>query len=447
MNPNAATSSANESIRQPGLGELHQRLCKTHNLEDLKNLCLHLGVHWEELGGETTRSAKARELILYLEQRERLAELNLAIPTPVKSIAPGKELGRHIGLRDRINTKRVLRAIRRRRLADSEINSALRTIVRVITEVRKNPEALQDSVLPALCERTARIMEHSNQAPHKLAVALPLIPAILRSPDVLGIPGADELRKLWRRLTVWWPPPVWVRIVLYVLAGILVYGFLLTFFLQDKPLGDQFPTTGDRPETLDQAKWEYRNLPKWTVKDFHLKIQSAGVALLKTEHIRSGELHDFSVNFVLGIVSGKQAAWVIRAQRLTDLKTLEGYEFRVTVNSDSTRLYLNGYRLPEEGKPLQGGGFLPIGRFNFATDCLEIDATVKDDTFSYRIRRAVVGSPTELLRDPSLTMPFSVTIKDPDNKFKGGKFGLLSRSDEDVVWIEGLYVRPAWRWF
>ena len=43
-------------------------------LEEIRTLCLYLGVDYEDLGGEG-RSAKARELVIYLQRREELSRL------------------------------------------------------------------------------------------------------------------------------------------------------------------------------------------------------------------------------------------------------------------------------------------------------------------------------------------------------------------------------------
>lgn len=45
-----------------------------YNIEELKDLCLTLGIDYEDIPGET-QSAKARELVLYMQRRDRLAEL------------------------------------------------------------------------------------------------------------------------------------------------------------------------------------------------------------------------------------------------------------------------------------------------------------------------------------------------------------------------------------
>lgn len=55
--------------------ELINKIAERFNLEEMKNLCLKLGIEFEDLGGENTRSAKARELVEYMERRGRLSEL------------------------------------------------------------------------------------------------------------------------------------------------------------------------------------------------------------------------------------------------------------------------------------------------------------------------------------------------------------------------------------
>jgi hypothetical protein len=58
--------------------ELHRRLVDQFNIEELQDLCFALGIDYEELGG-TGKSAKARELVLYMQRRGRLDELSEAI--------------------------------------------------------------------------------------------------------------------------------------------------------------------------------------------------------------------------------------------------------------------------------------------------------------------------------------------------------------------------------
>ena len=56
------------------LTRLHEQLTQAFNLPELHNLCFELGVEFEELPGERL-SDKARELLLYMERRERLGAL------------------------------------------------------------------------------------------------------------------------------------------------------------------------------------------------------------------------------------------------------------------------------------------------------------------------------------------------------------------------------------
>ena len=53
---------------------LHQVLTERLSLEEVRTLCFDLGVDYDNLGGEG-KSAKIRELILYLERRDRLPDL------------------------------------------------------------------------------------------------------------------------------------------------------------------------------------------------------------------------------------------------------------------------------------------------------------------------------------------------------------------------------------
>jgi hypothetical protein len=59
--------------------QLHKLLCKNFNLDELRFLCRDLpGVDWDSLPGES-RDRKALELIGYMERRDRLPELAVAI--------------------------------------------------------------------------------------------------------------------------------------------------------------------------------------------------------------------------------------------------------------------------------------------------------------------------------------------------------------------------------
>lgn len=58
----------------PDATQLHAFLVEHFNLEELKTLCFNLGVEYDDLGGEG-RFGKARELVLFAERRDRLADL------------------------------------------------------------------------------------------------------------------------------------------------------------------------------------------------------------------------------------------------------------------------------------------------------------------------------------------------------------------------------------
>lgn len=62
----------------PTFNALHQTLTARYDLEELRTLCAQLGVPYDDLRGEG-RSARARELILRMQRRDRLDELVAAI--------------------------------------------------------------------------------------------------------------------------------------------------------------------------------------------------------------------------------------------------------------------------------------------------------------------------------------------------------------------------------
>jgi hypothetical protein len=68
----------NQSQQANYLSDIHQLLLAHFNEEDLKTLCLRLGVEYDDLPG-SGRSSKARELITYLQRRGRLEELRPAV--------------------------------------------------------------------------------------------------------------------------------------------------------------------------------------------------------------------------------------------------------------------------------------------------------------------------------------------------------------------------------
>lgn len=58
---------------------LHKQLTRYFSLDEVRTLCLHLGIPYDSLEGENTLDAKARELILYMRRQGRLAELEAYI--------------------------------------------------------------------------------------------------------------------------------------------------------------------------------------------------------------------------------------------------------------------------------------------------------------------------------------------------------------------------------
>jgi hypothetical protein len=56
------------------LTNLHRGMTESYNLEELKDLCIDLGVDFENLGGEG-KNGKIRELIAYLNRRGQLSKL------------------------------------------------------------------------------------------------------------------------------------------------------------------------------------------------------------------------------------------------------------------------------------------------------------------------------------------------------------------------------------
>ena len=64
-------------------------LTRHFNLEELRTLCFELGVPFDELGGQGVRGV-ARELLLYVQRRDRLPELLAALRVERPSVAwPG----------------------------------------------------------------------------------------------------------------------------------------------------------------------------------------------------------------------------------------------------------------------------------------------------------------------------------------------------------------------
>jgi hypothetical protein len=78
----ARRQSANPSQAQqpktaatmPRPAELRDRIAQSFNLTELRDVCYDLDVNFEDLGGEGLK-AKARELVQFMERRQRLPEL------------------------------------------------------------------------------------------------------------------------------------------------------------------------------------------------------------------------------------------------------------------------------------------------------------------------------------------------------------------------------------
>ena len=74
----APVHSKGYSGQVPDVTELRQQLVEKFNLEELQSLCFDLGFDFEEIGG-SSKSAKARELVLYMQRRGQLDRLHEAI--------------------------------------------------------------------------------------------------------------------------------------------------------------------------------------------------------------------------------------------------------------------------------------------------------------------------------------------------------------------------------
>lgn len=72
-----ALPEVRQKIVQAYRSELLNKLSEHFSLEDLRTVCFHLVVDWDDLGGEG-KEGKARELILRLERYQRLGELVIA---------------------------------------------------------------------------------------------------------------------------------------------------------------------------------------------------------------------------------------------------------------------------------------------------------------------------------------------------------------------------------
>ena len=77
-NQTVPAQSKSSGGQTPGVSELYDQLVEQFNLEELQSLCFKLGVDFENLGG-TNKSAKARELVLYMQRRGKLDRLYQAV--------------------------------------------------------------------------------------------------------------------------------------------------------------------------------------------------------------------------------------------------------------------------------------------------------------------------------------------------------------------------------
>lgn len=67
-------SSDGVNVPPQGLPTLHTIICKHFDFEELRTLCFDLDVDFDELRGEG-KAGRARELILYLQRRDKLTKL------------------------------------------------------------------------------------------------------------------------------------------------------------------------------------------------------------------------------------------------------------------------------------------------------------------------------------------------------------------------------------
>lgn len=73
-----AVDSKSSGGQEPDVRQLQRQIADQFNLEELQDLCFTLEVDFENLGG-TGKSAKARELVLYMQRRGQLDRLVEAI--------------------------------------------------------------------------------------------------------------------------------------------------------------------------------------------------------------------------------------------------------------------------------------------------------------------------------------------------------------------------------
>jgi len=64
--------------QDPAIADLYRQLVTKFDLEELENLCFDLGIDFDEIKGKS-KSAKARDLVLYMQRRGQLDRLRQAI--------------------------------------------------------------------------------------------------------------------------------------------------------------------------------------------------------------------------------------------------------------------------------------------------------------------------------------------------------------------------------
>jgi hypothetical protein len=81
------------------LAALRESLSKSFNLEELKTICFDLGISYDEFSGET-KQAFIRELLVYLQRRQRLDEFIKLINEQRPDVETGSYLSNKVGVPD-----------------------------------------------------------------------------------------------------------------------------------------------------------------------------------------------------------------------------------------------------------------------------------------------------------------------------------------------------------
>ncbi len=248
-----------EMSHEPSFTELHLALIDRYDLEELRTLCAQLGVSFDDLRGEG-RQAKARELVLWLERRGRLDELNAILRSALQESDESRikvqgrppqqvsDLGAQLGemdskvdvllasqiairgdlreLRqavlarfdaseqaiiatvvDRLDqsqmavTQAVLDAVEVGRVPESELQETLIAVQHVLSEIRQQRLALFDPTLASEVERLSEVIEAPKlDVKHKLKVTAPIIPFILSYEGEVELKSGLNLEVAWQRL-------------------------------------------------------------------------------------------------------------------------------------------------------------------------------------------------------------------------------------------------------